>query len=290
MTTLHGHGRILLGAGLALALCVGGAHATDPCVGDAMLQKNECKATCKDDFRLAKDNCFNRDHQCMEVCRAHREECRLATGIDVALAACRQTLHDAKATCRATHPADSPELDQCIDQAQVVGFQCRRAERLAVRPELKLCRADFRACAKACPPPDVPSEIVDRRQCKLDAKIAKRACKDACKADFRIQKDLCLNRDHACVEDCRATRDACRQPFEDQRDADLAECSATRDIEVQNCKNLFPPESLEREQCIDNALVTAFVCRDQARESAKPGIRGCRDDFRTCAEGCPPAS
>jgi len=148
----------------------------------------------------------------------------------------------------------------------------------------------FRACAKACPPPDEPSEVIDRRQYKIDAKLIKRACKIGCREDFRTQKDLCLDRDHICVEGCRATRDACRQPFEDQRDADIDQCNATRSAEVQNCKDLFPADSPEREQCIDNALVTAFVCRDQARESARPGLRACRDDFRMCAEGCPPAS
>jgi hypothetical protein len=233
----------------------------------------------------------NRDHECVEVCRAKREECRLDSGIDAALDTCRDALRGAKATCRANNPPDSPELDQCIDQAQVVAFQCRRAARAAAKGALKICRQDFRQCARACPPPDPPSETIDRKQCKLDAKGVYLACKKVdCREEYQFQKDVCRNRDHACVEDCRAERDACRQPIEDLLDANKAACNATRDQEIQNCENLYASGTPEREQCIANAQVTAFQCRDQARETAKPDLLGCRDDFRSCAEACPPAS
>jgi hypothetical protein len=71
-----------------------------PCIGDAKSQFIECRGQCKEDYQAAKDACLNRDHECVEVCRARREECRLATGIDADLAACDATLRAAKQLCR----------------------------------------------------------------------------------------------------------------------------------------------------------------------------------------------
>jgi hypothetical protein len=73
----------------------------------------------------------------------------------------------------------------------VVAFQCRDAARERARPALKACRAQFRACAEACPPPNPPSEAIDPFQCKRDAKAAYRACRATCVEDFQFQKDVC---------------------------------------------------------------------------------------------------
>ena len=283
--------RLALGlAAFVLVLPMTSARADDPCIGDAKEQFSDCKGQCKEDFQLAKDNCLNRDHDCVEVCRAAREECRIASGIDAALDACRDTLRDAKATCRANNPPDSTELDHCIDQAQVVAFICRRDARLAAKPALTACRAGFRACARACPPPATPSEGIDRAQCQVDAKSAYVACKAGCREDFQVQIDACKNRDHDCVEGCRAARDTCRQPIEDTLDSDIAACNTQRDSDVATCKTLFADGTPEQENCIEQAQVDAFECRDQARENARPGFLACRDQFKTCVTSCPPAS
>src|SRR5262245_47282006 len=175
--------QITLALTLALFGPTPGAHAGDPCLGDARGEFNECRGQCNEDFQAAKDDCLNRDHECVEICRAEREECRLASGIDAALAACDATLRAAKERCRTNNAAGSPELDQCIDQAQVVAFQCRDAARERARPALRTCRAQFRACAQACPPPSPPSEVTDPAQCKRDAKAAYRGCRAACVED-----------------------------------------------------------------------------------------------------------
>jgi hypothetical protein len=278
-----------LAATFATLLVSAAAPAANPCIGEAVEQYGECQDQCREDFQLAKDGCLNRDHECVEVCRAEREVCREATGLDAALAECNQSLRAAKRACRDNNPPDSPELDLCIDQAQVVAFQCRDTAREAARPALKACAKQFKLCGKACPPPDPPSEAVDPAACKREAKTAYKTCRATCREDFQFQKDVCLNRDHACVEQCRANRDACRQPVEDELAADLDACSATRQQQVQNCKDTFAEGSPEREQCIDNAQVAAFQCRDAAREEARPGFEGCRLGFRTCAQACPPA-
>ena len=277
-----------LGTSLTLSVALGAAAAWgSPCIQDAKGEYRDCKASCVEDFQVAKDACLNRDHQCVEVCRAKREDCREATGIDQAFAACAATLESAKQNSRNRFPAGSEGRDNCIDQAQVVAFQCRDAVREQYGPALKQCRRDFRTCARACGPPSVP---VDAAQCKQAAKDAFRTCQANCREDFQVAVDGCLNRDHACVEQCREDRQTCRQPIQSQLDSDVAACNARRDSDIDNCKNLYADGTPQRDQCIDNAQVTAFECRDQARENARPGFQTCRARFRDCVQACPPAS
>src|SRR5262245_14508798 len=143
------------------------ALAGNPCIGDARQQFLESQTQCREDFQTAKDGCLNRDHACVEVCRAQRGVCVEATGIEAALEACNATTRAAKVTCRDQNPPDSKELDQCIDQAQVVGFQCRDGAREAALPALEECRDAFGGCARVCPPPDaagrVPNPAAGRR-------------------------------------------------------------------------------------------------------------------------------
>lgn len=279
--------RLTTFAGLLSLLAPVAALAGNPCMGDARQQFLEAQAQCREDLQVAKDGCWNRDHECVEVCRAERGVCIDASGIEAALEACNETTRAAKATCRDQNPPDSTALDQCIDQAQVVGFQCRDAAREAARPALEACRVAFRDCARACPPPDPPSEIVNPAQCRRDAKAAYKTCKLTCRENFQFQKDACRNRDHDCVEQCRANRDACREPLEIQLEATLTQCRTDRDAAVQNCRVLFADGTAEQDQCIDNAQVAAFQCRDQAQEAVRPGFDGCGEGFRTCAEACP---
>jgi hypothetical protein len=276
--------------GLLSLLGPAAAPAANPCISDARQTVLECQAQCREDFQVAKDACLNRDHECVEVCRAERAVCVEATGLEAAIDACRETTRDAKATCRAQNPPESAALDQCIDQAQLVGFQCRDAAREAARPALDVCRVAFRSCARACPPADPPSEVVSPVQCRRDAKAVFKACKSACREDYQFQKDVCRNRDHDCVEQCRADRDACREPVEAALQAAVAQCRVTRDAEVQNCRALYADGTAEQDQCIDNAQVTAFRCRDDAREATRPDFEACRDAFRACAQLCPPAT
>jgi hypothetical protein len=283
-------------AALALMSVVPPAWATNSCKLEAKQNFKDCKADCKEDFQAAKDACLNRDHFCVEVCRAERYECRVATGFDAAIDACNDDLEDAKQECRdnPNNPPGSGNRDACIDAAQIVAFQCRDAAREEGKPKLKLCRKAFALCAQACPPPDPPSSV-NPSQCKVDAKNVYVACKNTCIEEFQINKDACRNRDHTCVEGCRENREACRAPVEDELASDIAACNLTLHGDgtlenpgaIETCKSLYAEGTPERDQCIDNAQVDAFQCRDQAREDARPGFQACRDDFRTCAQGCP---
>jgi hypothetical protein len=276
---------------VAALLCVAvPARAGDPCLDEATQEGRECKAGCKEAYQLDRDDCLGKDHVCVEVCRAERAECREATGLEAVIRQCNLTLRAARQTCRDQNAEGTPERDQCIDQAQVVAFQCRDAAREAVRQDLIACRRQFRTCARECPPANPPVTIADRRQCRIDAKTEKEACLAICQENLQFQKDACRNRDHVCVEQCRAERETCRQPVEDQLEAAIAACKATRESQVQNCENLYGPGTPERDTCIDNAQVASFQCKDAARENAKPSFETCRDEFRACAEGCPPAT
>ena len=289
---MTGQGGVLgVAIGLGLLAAVSTAQAGNPCIGDAKVTFTECKGDCKEAYQVAKDQCRNKDHDCMEGCRAGRAECILNSSLDEDLAVCRDTLRAAKQACRDNPENDTEaELDACIDAAQVTAFLCRKTARRNAKPAISACRAGFRACAQACPVNPNPIENIDRVQCKIDAKNAYLACKAGCREEFQAQKDLCLNRDHVCVEGCRAGRDACRQPVEEQLDADIAACNATKTAAVDQCKLDHPEGSQEREDCIIAALVVAFQCRDQAREDAKPQFQACRAGFQACAEACPPAS
>ncbi len=130
-------------------------------------------------------------------------------------------------------------------------------------------------------------------QCIKAAAGEYKECKADCKEAFQAAKDACINKDHACVEACREDRAACIDAtgFEAAIDA----CNDARDVAVANCKAIYPPESAERDQCIDNAQVDAFLCRLGVRTEKKPLIQACRkgsvelgvQGFRPCVKACP---
>ena len=95
-----------LAIGLGLLIAASTAQATDPCIGDAKLTFTDCKADCKEAYQVGKDTCRNKDHDCMEGCRAGRAECILTTSLDEDLTACRDTLRQAKDDCRTANAGD----------------------------------------------------------------------------------------------------------------------------------------------------------------------------------------
>jgi hypothetical protein len=61
-----------------------------------------------------------------------------------------------------------------------------------------------------------------------------------------------------------------------------------RDAAIATCRQLYAEGTAERDQCIDNAQVDAFRCRDQANEDARPGLQACKQQFQACVQICPP--
>lgn len=264
-----------------------------PCVREAKRDAKDCNATCKEDFQTAKDACLNRKHACVEVCRANRAQCRLDTGFDAAIDACNNVLEAVRAQCRADHPTQGAGRDECVDKAQVNAFECRDSARELAKPLLKQCRKDFRNCAKACPAPDPATPVQDPKQCVKAANTIARTCGADCKEGLQVAKDDCRNRDHDCVEQCRATRHTCRLPVRVGLNGDLADCAAERQTGRDGCNTQYPPPRDETaavnfDQCVDGIQVQAFICRDDAHELARPGFVDCQNQFRSCVQtNCP---
>lgn len=286
----------LVGIALGVGILVGAAGAqagrggeVSTCVREAAGDFAGCGAEAREAHQAATDLCLMRDHQCVEVCRAGRAGCVDDTGIEGVLRGCSETLEDARETCRGLFGPGTAERDTCIDQAQVVGFQCRDGARETAKPALRVCRTTFKSCARACGPADPldPLDPVNMKQCRLDAKVAFAAAKANCREEFQFSKDACRNRDHDCVEACRAIRHDCTGPIFDAFEVAKQACNVTRDVEFANCGNLYADGTPERDACIDQAQVTAFVCRDDAREVARPQIQACRVAFRGCVQACP---
>jgi hypothetical protein len=272
-----------VGLAMAVACMLAGqswAGEIGQCIKAASVDYKECKGVCKEDYQTAKDGCINKDHVCVEACREERSDCRDATGFDAAIRACNDAQQGAIANCKQIFGAGTPERDQCIDNAQLDGFQCRDQVREDNKAELKACRTAFKTCVGECPPGSGPAD--DPKQCRLDAKSDYKTCGASCREDFQIGKDACRHLDHDCVEGCRADRETCKDPVQASLDAAVAQCKATKQAAIAACNGV--------DACIDQAQAVAFQCRDDAREAAKPGFEACRQGFKTCVQGCPAAS
>jgi len=266
------------------------------CIKAAAGNYKECKGNCKEDFQIAQDACINKDHDCVEACREQRSECIDATGFADLIKACNTTMNAAIANCKMIYPDDPVARDTCIDDAQVTGFLCRLDVRKSTKDALNDCRKGnpdlgiqgFRPCVQDCPVGAGPVE--DPKQCRADAAAAYVACLHGCTGDFQFAKDSCRNKDHDCVDACRAGRDACEAPIQAALDQAVAGCKS----ELQDAKALCNGDPT----CITQALVVAFQCRDAAREAAKPGLTDCRlgnpakgiQGFKPCVIACPPAT
>src|SRR5262245_45061960 len=135
------------------------AEGVEPCLASVRQDYKDCKAGCRENYQLAKDTCMNRDHACVENCRADRQVCRqpIVDALNADLAVCNADLEEAKGICRQLYADGTVERDTCIDNAQVVAFLCRKSKRMAARLPLKACRSQFKECVVTnCPPLSIP--------------------------------------------------------------------------------------------------------------------------------------
>ena len=146
---------IVMCAGVMMNVSSTFAEDIKACVEEARSALQECTTLCKDTFLAAKDGCRDIEHPCADGCRAIREGC--VGSVLSALEACKEDNCDdlfetAIDACKVAYPKDSPERHLCIDNAQVVAFQCRDTCRETVAGDLKACRTAFKKCIKDCPP------------------------------------------------------------------------------------------------------------------------------------------
>lgn len=128
-------------------------------------------------------------------------------------------------------------------------------------------------------------------ECVLDAKDEYKSCKTICREIYRADKDFCWDVSEECAEYCR---EQVRVPCMEAPLATLAlckdQCNTIRQGAKQDCRDLWEPDSPEREACIYQAALDAFECRYTCRQGVKGTLRNCRYEMRQClkAEVCPP--
>jgi hypothetical protein len=111
-------------------------------------------------------------------------------------------------------------------------------------------------------------------------------CRRAAITTFALDRQLCLDRDPACVQACAERQNDCGEAtgFGPAFEACLTQESAA----VSQCRDRFQAGSQKRERCVDNARIAGFQCRNGARRAAGPALRRCRADFDRCADRCGP--
>jgi hypothetical protein len=125
-------------------------------------------------------------------------------------------------------------------------------------------------------------------QCVQDAKTTFIECKAICQEDFQVAKDGCRNVPHECAESCRSVRETCVDEALNELDACLGPCNSAFLQARADCRLLYAPGSKYLDHCIDATQITAFICRDDCRESVQlaAAMKICGKAFRLCIKGC----
>lgn len=259
---------------------------SDPCLQASRATRKTCLSSAFGAFQVDVEGCLERDHICLDACRAEKEDCRNATGLGDALGSCVHQLVLDRADCRARYPLDSGKRERCIDRAQVKALRCRRQATSAVLDALRQCRRTFRQCALACAP-GMPLDGI--AACRDDAKEARQEAVADCQADFVVSASACIDRQASCVDTCNQERGVCVEPTQAAFEAAYAACTDTRNAAVAQCQADFPDDQTALAACIETAQATAFTCRDAALEASQPGIVACTSEWAKCIAACPAA-
>jgi hypothetical protein len=147
--------------------------------------------------------------------------------------------------------------------------------------------------------------------CVLKSKANFLACARQCKQDFVDARLLCHNISPACGDACLAGRQVCLdtattilQTGQLPGGGTLANCSggtdqckATFEAAKQACHAPCQPADTQCTECVDNAQVVAFECRDTCRDSWRTNptviamLQSCQSSFKACIQKCaPPAN
>ncbi len=146
--------------------------------------------------------------------------------------------------------------------------------------------------------------------CIGQAKADYAACRTQCKQDFVDARFGCRNVNPQCGEACLAGLEACLENVDNilqtgmlPDGSDLPNCTGGTDQCKANfkaaktaCGAPCAPSDTQCNDCVDQAQVQNFVCRDTCRDSwrTNPTViamrQSCRDAFRACVGQCPPAS
>lgn len=163
--------------GTAMVLVAGGwsnAQADATCFQNARGDFQSCMSQCRSDFVAARLTCRNVQPACGQACLAGRQQCldaaqniletgQLPDGSTLAnctggTAQCKAAFATARQACGAPCKPTDAACTGCVDNAQIVAFECRDVCRESWRTNptvaamLQSCQTSFRACIKQCPP------------------------------------------------------------------------------------------------------------------------------------------
>src|SRR5262245_17198188 len=258
---------------------------SDSCLEAARGDYVTCRQDGRETFALAKQLCRDRDPACVQACAERQEDCSTAAGFGAALEECLGQRQAAIASCVSRFAAGTKKRDQCLENARIAGFQCRRRARSAAGPQLRQCRRQFDACAKACGPGEPPRGA---RLCQLEARRAKSTATTECNQTATADKSACNNKDAACAQTCRDARSACDDPARAAIGSGIAACQAERRAAAAACRPANAAGTPLLDQCLEAADTDAFVCRDTATRAQAPALAACVQGYVGCVRACPP--
>src|SRR5262245_27361048 len=257
---------------------------SDSCLEAAPGDYVTCRQDNRTTFALANQLCRDRDPACVQACAERQDDCSDAAGFGAALEACLGQRQAAIASCVGRFGAGTKKRDQCLENARIAGFQCRRRARTVAGPALRQCRREFEACAKACGPGEPPRGA---RLCQLEARRAKSTAVSQCNQTATADKSACNNKDAACAQTCRDARETCNDPARAAIASGIAACETERRAAAAACRATNAAGTPLLDQCLEAADTDAFVCRDAATRAQAPALAACEQEYVGCVRACP---
>jgi hypothetical protein len=261
-----------------------GRQCTDPCLQAARDSRKECASSAKGAFLDAFDGCLEREHACIQACRADRQDCRDATSLGEDIVACQIAQAAAEEECRNRFPPRSKRRAACLFRAEVEGSRCNRRARVHVAVGLKRCRSGFDQCAQGCAPGEPPGGV---GPCRSDGRTALRGALAECKLEYQVTASACIDKDLGCVQACVDARETCNAPTNATLGTAIAACSAQAAMDRAACAAANPSGGAALEQCIQTAQANSATCRDAALQAAAPALASCGKQYVACVRACP---
>ncbi len=191
----------------------------------------------------------------------------LASGTARADEQCREQCQDSRRVCHdAAHRAH-----------RVCQVRCDEAISTAIERVLHICREqqiDREQCA----------ELVQRavhaagKSCRSDCRSASKQARATCRRERLECRIACaMPHDPVCVEECVDEAAMCGQDL----DACASDCAATAAARIEQCREDFVDDRLERYRCVRRARHEGEVCATSCDEAFP-----CMHDLRDCLGDC----
>jgi len=134
--------------------------------------------------------------------------------------------------------------------------------------------------------PGVATARVCKDPCVEAARQAYRECRRDAAGTLVTSRVLCRQRDLTCVQACLEGQASCMQAT--GFGAALQTCLSDGVAAAQKCLTRFTRQPKKRKQCVDQAQLQTFQCRNQARRSRRQELARCAVTYRRCAQPCGP--